>query len=96
MADTSKSEGYLIGMDVVREKQKKNFFLKCGEINGKTIDLSDFVYTGSRGRSKCRCKICGYEWEDTPEVLYKRTVCPECHKKKKNEETEYTSLFSGK
>lgn len=96
MADTSKSEGYLVGMDVVREKRKKNFFLKCGEINGSTIDLSDFVYTGSRGRSKCRCKICGYVWEDTPEVLYKRTVCPECHKKKQNEETRKVNLLKHK
>lgn len=92
MADTSKSNGYLIAMEVAREKQKKNFVIKCNEINGDTIDISEFNYTGSRGRGKCKCKICGYEWEDVPEVLYKRKLCPECQKKQTFEKKRTCNL----
>ena len=63
-----------------RNSQKDIFYLKCKEINGDTIDISSFVYNGVRGKGLCKCKICGHEWYDTPERLYKRKNCPECHK----------------
>ena len=78
------SEKYLIAMEKQREKQKEIFFMKCSEINGNTIDISNFDYKGNREYGKCKCKICGYEWEERPETLYKRKLCPQCQEKENN------------
>lgn len=90
--EKNNSEAYLFAMEKQRELQKETFYKKCQEINGDTIDLSDFEYTGSRGRSTCKCKICGHVWEDIPEVLYKRKICPKCYKKNKFEENRKNTL----
>lgn len=77
------SEKYLIAMEKQREKNKEKFFQKCKERNGDTIDLSKYVYGGVDVYGICVCKICGYEWEERPEILVKRKLCPECHAKNK-------------
>lgn len=73
-------DDFSIAMEKVREKNKEAFFKKCNEINGDTIDISNFIYTGNRNKSLCKCKICGYEWQDMPERLYIRKNCPKCQK----------------
>lgn len=90
--EMNNSDAYLLAMEKQREKQKENFYKRCQEVNGETIDLSEFKYTGSKGRGVCKCKICGHVWEDIPEVLYKRKVCPQCYKKDKFEENRRKNL----
>lgn len=74
---------YIEAMDRKREEQKKFFFDYCEELNGGNIDLSKFKYKGNRVKGLCKCNVCGHEWMDTPELLRKRKMCPECHKKNK-------------
>ena len=90
------SEKYLLAMEKLREEQKKKFLIKCSKINGDTIDLSSFDYNGSRYRSTCKCKICGHVWDDVPEILYKRKVCPKCHEKQKMIERRNNILLKNK
>lgn len=86
------NDNYLFAMQKQRILQKDNFYKKCKDINGDTIDFSNFIYTGNRGRSICKCKLCGYEWQDVPELLYKRKFCPQCQKNIKQEEQRKIKL----
>ena len=74
---------YLLAMEKLREKQKTKFFSHCAKYNGDTIDLSNFEYNGTRCKGLCICKLCGYSWEETPEILKKRRLCPMCHEKER-------------
>ncbi len=78
-----KNANYLLAMEKLREKQKEKFFLHCLKYNGDTIDLSNFEYNGVRCKGLCFCKLCGYSWEETPEILRKRRLCPICHNKER-------------
>lgn len=83
-------------MEILREKNKKKFFSKCNEVNSDNIDLSDFIYKDNRTYGKCKCKICGHEWEETPESLVKRKECPKCLKNKRDFLKRDKSLLKNK
>lgn len=36
-------------------------------------------YKGSNNSIKCKCSICGHEWEPKAENLLKGSNCPKCH-----------------
>ena len=90
------SKKYEEAMEIVREKQKEKFFSQCFLKNGNNIDISEFEYRNNREKGKCRCKICGYEWMEVPEILRKRELCPKCLEKLRNKEKREKSLLKNK
>ena len=90
------SENYKKAMEIVREKQKEKFFSQCSLKNGNNIDISEFDYRNNREKGKCKCKICGYEWMEVPEILRKREFCPKCLEKLRNKEKREKTLLKNK
>lgn len=90
------SKKYEEAMEIVREKQKEKFFSQCLLKNDNNIDISEFEYRNNREKGKCRCKICGYEWMEVPEILRKRELCPKCLEKLRNKEKREKSLLKNK
>ncbi len=43
-----------------------------------TVDVSNFVYVNNSTKGKCRCLVCGNEWEAIPMSLLKGHACPRC------------------
>ena len=63
--------------------QKKNhgqFVAELARIN-PNIEILD-EYTNSRGKIRCRCLVCGSEWEPIPNNLLRGASCPICSKGK--------------
>ena len=65
-------------------KTHNEFIDKLEKINPNILILSSFQNL-TKSKVKCRCKICGYEWETLPNSLLKGHGCKICNKKPKGE-----------
>lgn len=45
-----------------------------------TVELLE-GYVNARTRVRCRCRVCGCEWEPYPKGLLQGNACPECGKR---------------
>lgn len=45
-------------------------------------------YLGDKVKIRCKCKICGNEWEDSPTHLKQGRSCSVCNKKLKQEQNK--------
>lgn len=72
------------------QKSQEYFLEKVKEKNKNDIDLSNFIYKGTKTRGACKCNICGNVWETTPNSLYKGCGCPICGKKISSEKQKWT------
>ena len=59
----------------------ESFLARMKEINPNIEFLSKYIKTHSR--IKCKCKVCGYEWETSPGTLLSGCGCPRCAKKRR-------------
>lgn len=53
--------------------------------NPNVITLSE--YKNDKSKIKCKCKICGYEWEDSATHLKQGRSCSQCKKKLRQQKT---------
>lgn len=54
------------------------------ELNDLGLNITVFgEYKGSKENIKCKCNICGCEWENTPKNIKEGSGCPECGKKRR-------------
>lgn len=68
----------------MRRQTHAEFLDKMQVINPNIEILS--IYTSDKNKVKCRCKLCGHEWEDSATHLKQGRSCWNCKKVKKREE----------
>lgn len=61
----------------VKKKTHEEFIAEMQIVNPNIEILSQYVNTSTR--VKCKCKICGYEWEGLPYVLSNGRGCGKCY-----------------
>lgn len=70
-----------IGYGLSGRYETENYFKKLKETN-PNFDNIEFITKethSNRDRVKCRCKVCGYEWEtDAQHLLLRHSGCPKC------------------
>ena len=64
--------------DMPRKITQEEFLSRVADIHGDRIDFSDFEYNGNNRKGKCKCNICGHEWNAIPMTLFKGHGCPKC------------------
>lgn len=73
------------------ERKNQHYFLKkVKDKNNNDIDLTNFIYNGSKNAGKCKCNKCGNVWFTTPDSLYLGTGCPKCGILKQKEKQIWT------
>lgn len=70
---------------MAKKYTQEEFLEKAREIHGDKIDFSEFVYVNSITKGKCKCNVCGYEWETRPDVLLRGCGCKFCSGKRNGE-----------
>ena len=66
------------------EERSKRYMLSQEQFECKIKDLSSNIiinseYKGCNNNIKCKCSICGYEWETKAAHLLEGSNCPKCH-----------------
>lgn len=56
---------------------QKQFECKVKDLSSNIIINSE--YRGCNNNIKCKCSICGYEWETKASHLLEGSNCPKCH-----------------
>ena len=64
-----------MGRKLTHEEFMERFYKK--NKNAENIEILE-QYKGNAIKIKCRCKIDGYEWETTPNILLQGSGCPKC------------------
>lgn len=64
---------------MAKKYTQKEFEEKVIQRYGDKIDTSKFIYINSQTKGKCRCNICGYEWEVKPYSLLAGHGCRKCY-----------------
>ena len=66
--------------------QKKTHEEFLEEVNSLNFDIEIISkYVDANTKVKCRCNVCGYEWESLPRHIINGVGCYKCYKKKQNE-----------
>lgn len=65
---------------IIKKKTHNEFIRQLKDVNLNIEVLSK--YENGRTKVKCRCGICQYEWNATPENLLSGKGCKKCHFKK--------------
>lgn len=65
------------------KKTHERFLQQMQKVN-KNIEILS-KYEKNNIKVKCRCKICGFEWEATPSNLLRGKGCKQCHFNKLHE-----------
>lgn len=61
----------------IKQRNADAFYEKLNEREHPPIVLSE--YNGVREKIRCRCSVCGHEWESRPrELLISKHPCPRC------------------
>lgn len=60
----------------------EDFIKKLSLINNDILILGKYI--NAQTKVKCRCKLCGYEWETKPNHLISGHGCPKCCRKTNN------------
>jgi hypothetical protein len=63
---------------MAKKLTQEEFLEKVKRCNNNDIDYSNFVYNGNNKPSKCKCNVCGHEWEPVPMSLFTGHGCPKC------------------
>lgn len=58
--------------EFLNQLKSKNRHYACGDFE----IISEYV--NRTEKVKCKCNVCGYEWETTPSALFLNTNCPKC------------------
>ena len=77
---------FLISIVMARRYTQEEFLEKVKSLNRNDIDYSKFIYLGNNKKGKCKCNVCGHEWECVPMSLFNGHGCPRCaveHKARK-------------
>lgn len=60
-----------------RANAKTRFYEKFNDTGNKNIELLS-EYVDSHTKIKCKCKVCGHNWETTPDALVQGSGCRKC------------------
>lgn len=63
--------------DQARRKTHEQFLQQLSKANPNVEALMQYELDSKK--IKCKCKICGYEWESTPSSLLQGKGCKQCH-----------------
>lgn len=63
-----------------RKLTHEEFITRLHQINANIEVLG--TYVNSKTKIKCKCKVCGHEWESTPSRLLNGHGCPKCVRKR--------------
>lgn len=79
------------------EENEKNFWENFSKNGNKDVEILDAKYVDSHTPMKCKCRVCGYIWEATPNKLLMGQGCSKCgHKKtweKRKDRTETDTII---
>lgn len=72
----------ICGRKIATQKQTKTHEQFIEELHQINPDIEILgTYVNDRTKIKCKCKVCGHEWESTPNRLLKGHGCPICGRK---------------
>lgn len=67
-------------------KKTQTYFLnKVKERNKHDINFSNFIYNGVKACGECKCNVCGYVWNTSPNSLYSGSGCPMCYNRERSQ-----------
>lgn len=74
----------------MRKINIQEFKERVKKISNNTIDVSEFNFENTQSKGKCKCKVCGYEWETKAYSVLQGHGCRKCYDKRNSD----SKLFS--
>ena len=64
---------------------KEEFERRIKEVHGDNLDVSEFNFTTTSAKGKCKCNVCGNEWYVVANSLFLGHGCRKCYDKRNSE-----------